>query len=134
MGKSEEQSEFLKEKQINVAVTAEMAATLAEIKAHHHYLAPQVARGLLEGACQFYDRNKWFGFPVRFEVDTSQMPAQIVVKVPARTYQQSDRADPALNEPPDVSDAIAAEEQRKRAARGGGATRRGSARGRDPKT
>lgn len=87
----------LKEKQLNVAITAEMAATLAEIKAHHRYLAPQVARGLLEEACKFYDKHKWFGFPVRFEADVTKIPAQLVVRVP-QPYPASGGGDRMVNE------------------------------------
>lgn len=75
-----------KETQLNLAITAEMTATLAEIKKWHHLERAQIARGLLEAACKFYDQHKWFGFPIELEFDASVVPARIRGRVPRQSY------------------------------------------------
>jgi hypothetical protein len=69
MAKKAQQSEMgeILDEQINVAISKRAKATLDEIRKNQRYLPAQVARGLIEAACAFYDQHKYFAFPVVIE-------------------------------------------------------------------
>jgi hypothetical protein len=49
--------------QLNVSITAEQEAFIAEL-AKHRITGPELVRGLLDAARDFYRENGWFSFPL----------------------------------------------------------------------
>lgn len=55
------------DEQLNVAISSRAKATLDLIRKNHRYLPAQVARGLLDSLCEFYEAHNYFAFPVSIE-------------------------------------------------------------------
>lgn len=58
--------------QLGVRVDEETVRTLLVMEEKHRVAPVDLARGLLEAACQFYREHGWFSFPVRIEPEAFQ--------------------------------------------------------------
>lgn len=61
--------------QLNVSITPEQEAFIAEL-AKHRLTGPELVRGLLDEARKFYDENGWFSFPLTITPEKFQQAAR----------------------------------------------------------
>ena len=79
------------DEQLNVAISSRAKATLDEIRKNQRYLPAQVARGLIDAACDFYDRHQYFAFPICIE--PMAWKTQPVITVAQRMAAEPPQAD-----------------------------------------
>lgn len=68
--------------QLNVSITPEQEAFIAEIS-KHRITGPELVRGLLDAAADFYAQNGWFSFPLTIS------PVKFQQSQPAKTGRRN---------------------------------------------
>ena len=59
--------------QLNVSITPEQSAFIEKL-AKHRITGPELIRGLIDAAADFYDKNGWFSFPATIAPEHFQTP------------------------------------------------------------
>ena len=61
--------------QLNVSITPEQEAFIAEL-AKHRITGPELVRGLLDAAADFYAEHGWFSFPLTITPEKFQQASR----------------------------------------------------------
>lgn len=80
-----------KTNQLNISITPEQAVFIEQV-AKHRITGPELVRGLLDAAAEFYKKNGWFSFPVTITPEKFQNPAPTTTQTTPVTRRRAPKS------------------------------------------